>query len=60
MLIVVSKENSSLLLQELKNNGIDAFDIGKFTESKERLLIKNGKSLKINSPESDELYKIIY
>ncbi|MGL6065986.1 MAG: AIR synthase family protein [Cetobacterium sp.] len=59
MLIVVSNENSNLLLKELKNNGIDAFDIGRFTESKECLLIKNGKNLKIASPESDELYKII-
>ncbi|MGL5000605.1 MAG: AIR synthase family protein [Cetobacterium sp.] len=59
MLIVVSNENSNLLLKELKNNGIDAFDIGRFTESKEYLLIKNGKNLKIASPESDELYKII-
>ncbi|MGL4998685.1 MAG: AIR synthase family protein [Cetobacterium sp.] len=60
MLIVVSKENSNLLLRELKMNGIDAFDIGRFTESKERLLIKDGKNLKIASPESDELYKIIH
>ncbi|MGL5089164.1 MAG: AIR synthase family protein [Cetobacterium sp.] len=60
MLIVVSKEDSNLLLKELKDNGIEAFDIGRFTESKERLLIKNGKNLKIASPESDELYKIIH
>ncbi|MGL4426096.1 MAG: AIR synthase family protein [Cetobacterium sp.] len=59
MLIIVSKENSELLLAELKNNGINAFDIGEFTESKEKVLIKNHKIINITSPESDELYKII-
>ncbi|MGL5377516.1 MAG: AIR synthase family protein [Cetobacterium sp.] len=59
MLIIVSKENSELLLAELKNNGINAFDIGEFTESKEKVLVKNHKIINITSPESDELYKII-
>ncbi|MGL5796634.1 MAG: AIR synthase family protein [Cetobacterium sp.] len=59
MLIIVSKENSVLLLAELKNNNINAFDIGEFTNSKEKLLIKDNKIINITSPESDELYKII-
>ncbi|MGL4970221.1 MAG: AIR synthase family protein [Cetobacterium sp.] len=59
MLIVVSKESSDMLMSELKKNGIEAFDIGMFTKSEEKVLIKNGERLKIASPESDELYKVI-
>lgn len=59
MLMVVSNENSELLINELKKNGVEAFDIGVFTNSNEKVLIKNGERINISSPESDELYKVI-
>lgn len=59
MLIVVDKNNVTELLDNLKDNNIKAFDIGKFTNAKEKVLIKNGERLKISPPESDELYKVM-
>lgn len=59
MLIVVDKNNVTELLDNLKDNNIKAFDIGKFTNAKEKVLIKNGERLEISPPESDELYKVI-
>ncbi|MGL5724681.1 AIR synthase-related protein, partial [Cetobacterium sp.] len=59
MLMVVGNENSELLINELKKNGVEAFDIGVFTNSNEKVLIKNGERINISSPESDELYKVI-
>ncbi|WP_297596589.1 AIR synthase family protein [uncultured Cetobacterium sp.] len=59
MLIVTSKENSRPLLEELKNNNIQAFDIGAFTESKDKILIQGEKHIFIEPPESDELYKVV-
>lgn len=59
MLIVVDKNSVAELLDKLKANNIEAFDIGKFTNAKEKILVKNGERLNINPPESDELYKVI-
>lgn len=59
MLIIVDKNNVTELLDKLKANNIKAFDIGKFTDAKEKILIKNGERLEISPPESDELYKVI-
>ncbi|MCQ8211404.1 AIR synthase family protein [Cetobacterium somerae] len=59
MLIVVDKNNVTELLDNLKDNNIKAFDIGKFTNAKEKVLIKNGERLEISPPESDELYKVM-
>ncbi|MDX8335407.1 AIR synthase family protein [Candidatus Cetobacterium colombiensis] len=59
MLIIVDENKVNFLLEKLKENGINAFNIGKFTESNEKVLIKNGERLEIASPESDELYKVI-
>lgn len=59
MLIIVDENKVNFLLEKLEENGINAFNIGKFTESNEKVLIKNGERLEIASPESDELYKVI-
>ena len=59
MLIVTSEENSKNLIAELKSNGIEAFDIGFFTENKDRILLKDNKKEVIEPPESDELYKVL-
>lgn len=59
MLIVVDKNNVTTLIEKLKENNISAFDIGEFTTSKEKILVKNGKRLEIMPPQSDELYKVI-
>ncbi|MBC2851635.1 hypothetical protein H5J22_09550 [Cetobacterium sp. 8H] len=59
MLIVTSEENSEPLISELKKNNIEAFDIGVFTDSEEKILIKGEKHTLIEPPESDELYKVV-
>lgn len=59
MLMVVGKNNAVPLIEKLKENNIPAFDIGEFTTSKEKVLVKNGKRLEIMPPQSDELYKVI-
>lgn len=59
MLIVVDKNSVTDLLEKLKENNIAAFDIGEFTVSKEKVLIKNGERLEIAPPQSDELYKVV-
>ena len=59
MLIITDKKNVSDLIEKLKLNHIEAFDIGEFTTSKEKVLIKNGERVIINPPQSDELYKVI-
>ena len=59
MLIVVDKNNAIPLIEKLNENNIPAFDIGEFTASKEKILVKNGERSKIMPPQSDELYKVI-
>lgn len=59
MLIIVSKENSPLLIEKLKSNSIDAFDIGELTEAQEKIIIKGKEKLIIPPPESDDLYKVV-
>lgn len=59
MLMIVDKNSVDSLIEKLKENDIPAFDIGEFTTSREKILIKNGKRLEITPPQSDELYKVI-
>lgn len=59
MLIVSSAENSIVIKEILEKNSISCFDIGVFTESKDKILIKNKQKINIAPPESDELYKVV-
>lgn len=59
MLIVCESKNETLLIDELKKNGISSFTIGEFTTNNDKFLIKNNEKILINQPESDELYKVI-
>ncbi|SJZ34456.1 Hydrogenase maturation factor [Cetobacterium ceti] len=59
MLMVVSKENIDDLIEELKENNIDAFEIGELTEEKRNILVRDGKEEIVEEPESDELYKVV-
>lgn len=58
MLISVGASDSKDLINSLIKEGIEAYEIGVLTESKERILEVNGKEVKIEEPESDELYKV--
>ncbi|MGL6113673.1 AIR synthase-related protein [Cetobacterium sp. SF1] len=59
MLMVVSENNIEKLKEELNKENIKMFVIGELTKNKENILIKNNKEIKIEEPESDELYKVI-
>ena len=58
MLISVGANDSKELVSSLIKEGIEAYKIGVLTESKEKILEINGKEVKIEEPESDELYKV--
>lgn len=59
MLIIVSKEDAKSLIEKLKENNIDAFDIGELTENTDKIIYKGEEKTLIPPPESDELYKVI-
>lgn len=59
MLMIVSEEKVEELITVLKKEGIDAFDIGFLTKTKEKILSKNKIEYEILEPESDELYKVV-
>lgn len=59
LIIISPKENTKELTRDLQANGIEAFVIGRFTEERERVLIKNGR--KENFPEFErDAYAEIY
>ncbi len=57
MLICVSQDNKESLVQALKNAGIQIAEIGILTEN-DRILLTDGRKTCIDSPTSDELYKV--
>ena len=58
LIIISPKEKTKTLIEELHRHGIKAFRIGKFTESKERILIKRGKEEEFPEFESDAYAEI--
>lgn len=58
MLISVAAKDSAELLSSLIKEGIEAYEIGVLTDDKRKILEINGKEVKIEEPESDELYKV--
>ncbi|AHF79776.1 AIR synthase family protein [Thermococcus paralvinellae] len=58
LIIISPKENSSRIIKELSNNRIKAFIIGKFTEEKDRVLVKNSKEEEFPRFESDAYAEI--
>lgn len=58
MLISVAAKDSAELLDSLIKEGIEAYEIGFLTDDKSKILEINGKEVKIEEPESDELYKV--
>jgi len=60
MLIIVEEAKKRELEEKLKDAGIMVTSIGKIKDLESGInIIKDGKSLKIEPPEADELYKII-
>lgn len=59
MLISVASEDLEKLRNELFENNIENFIVGKFTEDKKKIYIYNGTKREIAPPESDELYKVL-
>ncbi len=60
MLIVVEEAKKLELEEKLENAGIKVTGIGKIKNLKDGVnIVKGGKSLKIEPPKADELYKII-
>lgn len=57
MLISVAAKDSAELLDSLIKEGIEAYEIGFLTDDKSKILEINGEEVKIEEPESDELYK---
>lgn len=58
MLITVSPEKESKVVEKLMENNILATTIGEITEN-EKFLIDKEEKIEIEPPESDELYKVI-
>ena len=60
MLIVASAEKAEYICAEFENNGIMVSQIGTVTEASEGLMLKksDGKLEKIDSPKTDELYRV--
>ncbi|MGL5054371.1 MAG: AIR synthase family protein [Fusobacteriaceae bacterium] len=58
MLISVAAKDSAELLDSLIKEGIEAYEIGFLTDDKSKILEINGEEVKIEEPESDELYKV--
>lgn len=59
MLMICDKEKVEKLMEKLKKNGIESYEIGELTEKLDKILIENGEEKNIVPPESDELYKVI-
>lgn len=60
MLMIVNKEKVNELMNRLKEEKIDAFKIGEMKEkSHGRYLSYDGEKTQINSPKSDELYRVV-
>ncbi|MCI0502278.1 MAG: AIR synthase family protein [Fusobacteria bacterium] len=58
LLIVAAKEAN--IVAKLKENGVESFVIGHFTENKDRIIKKrNNEIAKIEEPKSDELWTLI-
>ncbi len=55
--MLITVKDGSSLVDILSNNGIPASVIGRLTESNDCLLLDDDKVVKIQQPESDELYK---
>ncbi|SKC92498.1 hydrogenase expression/formation protein HypE [Maledivibacter halophilus] len=58
MVITISPDKEEKLIKELKKSGIDASVIGEITVTG-KYLIENNREFEIESPQSDELYKVI-
>lgn len=59
MVIIVSQEKKHELLNAFKKENIPASEIGTIIE-KGKYLLKNGRKIEIQPPESDELYKVAH
>ncbi|AHM56019.1 putative hydrogenase expression/formation protein [Peptoclostridium acidaminophilum DSM 3953] len=59
MLILADEEDSEKICGELTNAGIESCIIGWLEEGDRRVIVEGGMELEIESPESDELYKVL-
>jgi len=59
MLILADAEDSEKILGELSGVGIEAWVIGKLEDGEKRVMMDGNLELEIESPESDELYKVL-
>ncbi|WP_353893485.1 AIR synthase family protein [Proteinivorax hydrogeniformans] len=58
MIMTISEDKVKLLLDSLRSEKIDATVIGKITE-KDRVVVKDDEALRLDPPDSDELYKVV-
>lgn len=56
--MLITCTNGAEIINLLKNNNIEAALIGNITNNK-NILVKNGKEIEIEPPDSDELFKIV-
>lgn len=59
MMIVSSSESADVIITELSKENIEATVIGEVTESSDIVISKDGVDTPIESPGSDEIYKVI-
>lgn len=59
MMVISSEEDSEKIIEELGKAGIDAHVIGDITESGKAVLLSDGAEKEIESPDSDEIYKVV-
>ena len=60
LMIAAPRENAEKVILALKEKGINASAIGKFTpDPRTRLIIEDGKARPLPRPESDELWKVV-
>lgn len=57
--MLIAAWDGSQLVRDLKKEGIEAAIIGKATEGRDRILLKEGERRFLEPPKADELYKVI-
>jgi hydrogenase maturation factor len=57
--MLIAADDGEGLARRLKAEGIEAAVIGRLNETKDRLLIRNGRTETIPPPGADELYRVL-
>lgn len=56
--MLITTDHGNALVRELEQEGIKASVIGRTTDSKDKIIYRDGKAASLEAPKQDELYKI--